>query len=202
MLMTANNNSNGDTKHTNPEPNAGGTEAKSNLDETWAAFEAAHSDDLNDVASSRQARKFEKQARRREKEALLHVNDLDLGTFTDDSVPLRERIRQDKANGQSGPRDFTGSSWLDTDDVMDQYGDDFVPPNPQIGPIRTSKLVFWVLLLIGVFGIIAAVFVPSLATLLGTVCGLCTLLGAAGLIIQHKGHNETKTDDFDDGARV
>ena len=50
----------------------------------WAAFEAEHRADLHDVASSRQAKKFEKQAKKREKEALLSVDDLDIGSFTDD----------------------------------------------------------------------------------------------------------------------
>ena len=86
-----------------------------------------------------------------------------------------------------GPRDFTGSSWLDTDRVMDRYGDDFVPPNPEIGHVKLSKLVFWILLVAGVIGIIASVFVPALASILGSIFGLCALVGAAGLIVQHKG---------------
>ena len=74
-----------------------------------------------------------------------------------------------------GPRDFTGSSWLDTDRVMDRYGEDFVPPEPQkSAPVKLSKLVFWVLLVAGVIGIIASVFMPALASILGgpsSVCG-------------------------------
>ncbi len=78
-------------------------------------------------------------------------------------------------------------SWLDTDDVMDEYGDDFVPPNPEIGRVNASKLVFWILLVAGVAGIIASVFVPALAAILGSIFGLCALVGGAGLILQHKG---------------
>ena len=85
---------------------------------------------------------------------------------------------------------------------MDRYGDDFVPPNPEIGHVNLSKLVFWILLVAGVIGIIASVFVPALASILGSIFGLCALVGAAGLIVQHKGHRETRTDEFDDGARV
>lgn len=188
--MTDLNNSNADDERTNPTPDDG------NLDDAWAAFAAAHADDLKDVESSRQAKRFEKHAQRKEKEALLSVNDLDAGTFTDDVRPMRDRVNQ------QGPRDFTGSSWLDTDDVMDRYGEDFVPPNPQIGPVKTSKLVFWVLLIVGIAGLIGSVFVPSLAAILGTVFGLCAILGAGGLIMQHKGHTETRADEFDDGARV
>ena len=69
-------------------------------------------------------------------------------------------------------------------------------------PIIVSKLVFWVLLVAGVIGIIASVFMPALASILGSIFGLCALIGAAGLIVQHKGHSQTRTDEFDDGARV
>ncbi len=85
---------------------------------------------------------------------------------------------------------------------MDRYGDDFVPPNPQIGHVKVSKLIFWILLVAGVAGVIASAFMPALATILGTIFGLCALIGAAGLIVQHKGHAQTRTDEFDDGARV
>lgn len=162
------------------------------LDSAWASFAQAHADDLKDVEHSRSARRFEKHAQRKEKEALLSVKDLDNGAFVDDMVPLHQR----------GPRDHTSSSWLDTDDVMDRYGDDFVPPNPQIGPIQASKLVFWVLLVAGILGVIASVFIPALAAVLGTVFGVCALIGAAGLIVQHKGHTQTRNGYTDDGARV
>ena len=168
------------------------TDEATDLDADWAAFAAEHAADLDDVASSRSARRFERHAQRKEKEALLSVNDLDAGTFTDDAIPLHQR----------GPRDHVGTSWLDTDDVMDRYGDDFVPPNPKIGHIKTSKLVFWILLIVGVVGIIGSVFVPALAAILGSVFGVCAVVGGAGLIMQHKGHTETRSDPFDDGARV
>jgi len=221
--MTENQNSNADGERPTPTPGNGqdsDTSSKSStpgaagpatngadtpqshdmndLDAAWAAFEAEHQADLHDVASSRQAKKFEKQAKKREKEALLSVDDLDIGSFTDDARPSRGG----KKGKQSGPRDFTGSSWLDTDDVMDRYGDPFTPPNPDLGPVNKSKLVFWILLVVGVIGVIGSVFLPSMAAVLGTVFGTCALIGAAGLIVRHKGHNETKTDYFDDGARV
>ena len=190
------NDTNAGEEHPNTTPRAGhdghdtGSNAGDDLD--WAAFAAEHANDLQDVERSRNARRFEKHAQRKEKEALLSVDDLDAGTFTDDKVPLHQR----------GPRDHGGRSWLDTDDVMDEYGDDFVPPNPKIGRVIASKLVFWILLGAGVAGIIASVFVPALATFLGSIFGLCALVGGAGLILQHKGHTETRTDMFDDGARV
>ena len=185
--MTDLNNSNDDEERPNDASHGGGS-PMDDLDAAWAEFADSHADDLKAVERSRSAKRFEKHAQRREKEALLSIDDLDQGTFTNDAP----------ANGR-GPRDFTGSSWLDTDRVMDRYGDDFVPPNPEIGHVKLSKLVFWILLVAGVIGIIASVFVPALASILGSIFGLCALVGAAGLIVQHKGHRETRNDEFDDG---
>lgn len=197
VAMAENNNSStaGDDRPA-PAPNGtgrgdaadGAAHAGGDFDADWAAFAAEHADELQDVERSRSAKRFEKHAQRKEKEALLSVDDLDDSAFA--------------GGAGRGPRDFTGSSWLDTDDVMDRYGDPFTPPNPDIGPVKKSKLVFWVLLVVGIVGIIATVFMPSMAGILGTVFGLCALVGAAGLIIQHKGHTETRDDLFDDGARV
>ena len=64
------------------------------LDAAWAAFEAEHQADLHDVASSRQAKKFEKQAKKREKEALLSVDDLDIGSFTARAVAAKKASSQ------------------------------------------------------------------------------------------------------------
>lgn len=193
ISMTDLNNSNADEEHPNAESHDGGNVPSSDandLDAAWAEFASSHADDLKAVEHSRSAKRFEKHAQRREKEALLSIQDLDQGTFTDDMPQNR------------GPRDFTGSSWLDTDSMMDRYGDDFVPPNPEIGHVKISKLVFWVLLVVGFAGIIASVFMPALAAILGSIFGLCALVGAAGLIVQHKGHSQTRFDEFDDGARV
>ena len=188
--MTDLNNTNDDEERPNDE-SRGGVSPSDDLDAAWAEFANSHADDLKAVERSRSAKRFEKHAQRQEKEALLSVNDLDQGTFVGD-MP----------SAGHGPRDFTGSSWLDTDRVMDRYGEDFVPPNPKIGPVKPSKLVFWVLLVACVIGSIASVFMPGLASILGSIVGLCAWVGAAGLIVQHKGHSQTRADEFDDGARV
>ena len=52
---------------------------------------------MHDVASSRQAKKFEKQAKKREKEALLSVDDLDIGSFT---MMLARAVAAKKASSQ------------------------------------------------------------------------------------------------------
>lgn len=185
------------------------------LDEAWAAFEAEHKADLDDVASSRQARKFEKQAKRREKEALLSVDDLDAAAFTDGVRPFHERMRGSQKRRDSsgaGPRDFTGSSWLDTDDVMDRYDDGgFTPPNPELGPVHASTVSLVTLLVIGLVGMLAMLLVPALygipviSALLNIVFGLCTILGLGGLIVKILNRKDRPGDKggfYDDGARV
>ncbi|WEV73495.1 DUF308 domain-containing protein [Bifidobacterium sp. ESL0798] len=106
-----------------------------------------------------------------------------------------------KSSKPHGPRDFEGSSWLDTDDVMDSF-DDFTPPNPDLGHLNPVKVVFWALLVVGIAGLIAAVFLPRFAGIMGLVFGLCALIGGVGLLTMHKGFRQTQTDYFDDGSRV
>ena len=122
--MTEHNNSNADGERPNPTPN-NGDPGSADFDAAWAQFAAEHAEDLNDVERSRNAKRFEKHAQRKEKEALLSVDDLDPAAFA--------------GGAGRGPRDFTGSSWLDTDDVMDRYGDPFTPPNPDLGPVNRHR---------------------------------------------------------------
>ena len=151
----------------------------------WEAFLSEHQHELHDIEHSKTARKFNKHAERQEKQTLVSVHDLTSDAFV----------------GGGGPRDYR-SSWLDTDDVMDQYGAGFTPPNPDLSNIKRSRLVFGLIFVIGIVGIIATVFIPHMASVLGVVFALCILVGAGGLLAQHKGHDETKRDEFDDGARV
>ena len=228
--MTENQNSNADGERPTPTPGNGqdsGTSSKSStpgaagqatngadtpqshdandLDAAWAAFEAEHQADLHDVASSRQAKKFEKQAKKREKEALLSV---DVGSFTDDARPSRGG----KKGKQSGPRDFTGSSWLDTDNVMDTYDDGgFTPPNPDLGPVKASTVLLTALLIIGLVGEAVMIFVPGLnaipllGALLNILFGLGVILGLGGLVAKILNRKDRPGDQggyYDDGARV
>ena len=202
VTMTDLHNSNADDKRPSEDPSnqdhspESGPESDADLQEEWSAFESSYADELNDVASSRSARHFEKHAERKEREALLSVKDLDQGSFADDARP-RGR----------GPRDYTHSSWLDVDSVMDHSGSDFIPPNPKLGHFNRTTFTLWSLLIIGVAGVIATVFFPALAAVLGTIFGACVLIGGAGLIIQHRdrgGHtsHDDDNDRFPHGARI
>ncbi|WP_055426559.1 hypothetical protein [Bifidobacterium aesculapii] len=181
-----------------PEGNTGKPDL-GNLDAAWAAFQAEHRDDLNDVASSRNAKRFERHAERKEKERLLSVDDLRPDAFS-------------STGASHGPRDFTGSSWLDTDDVMDAHDDgDFTPPNPDLGDLRTSTVMLAALMIIGLAGMLAMILVPALygipvlSTILNLVFGLCTIVGLAGLvgkILNRKDRPGDRGGYFDDGARV
>ncbi|MCI1831480.1 MAG: hypothetical protein LKI88_00430 [Bifidobacterium sp.] len=170
-------------------PVDGAGNGQEDLTTAWAAFEQDHAHDLRDIAHSHSAKRFENHARRKEKEALLSVSDLDEGSFTDDARPRPK-----------GPRDFSSGSWLDVDDTMNRYGADFVPPHPRIGHVASTVVVLWAMFILGVLGIIVTVFVPSYATVMGTVCGVLLLIGASGLLLRHRDKKPHDADD--DGARV
>ncbi|MCO6558386.1 MAG: DUF308 domain-containing protein [Bifidobacterium sp.] len=164
-------------------------------EEAWKQFEAEHADDLGDISSSRNAKRFEKRAKREEKKALLSVEDITPDSFANGFSS------SSSSSKPRGPRDFEGSSWLDTDNVMDS-SDDFTPPNPDLGHPDPVKVVFWGLLVVGIAGLIAAVFFPRFAGIMGLVFGLCALIGGVGLLTKHKGFHQTQTDYYDDGSRV
>ncbi|KFI65650.1 hypothetical protein BCUN_0145 [Bifidobacterium cuniculi] len=149
-----------------------------------------HADDLQDVSRSHAARKFEKHAQKEEKRAILSVDDLDSGSFV---------------QGGHGPRDFTGSSWLDTDDVMDRHGGGFRPPRPGLRQgTSTTRIVFGVLAIVGVAGIILAAFLPRLLAF-GALFALVALVGAGGLLVTRSPNPhlpDHEDDSADNGARV
>jgi hypothetical protein len=154
----------------------------------WKQFEEAHAGDLDDISNSRSAKQFEKQAKRQEKKAVLSVTDIRPDSFVNNNTTPH------------GPRDFE-NSWLDTEDVMDQF-DNFVPPNPSLGHFNPVKCTFWALLLIGIAGLIAALYISQLTTIMGVVFGLCALIGGVGLLTMHRTYNGPSAEDFDDGAQV
>ncbi|KFF31209.1 hypothetical protein [Bifidobacterium bombi] len=157
--------------------------------EAWEQFTAEHKDDFDRISHSHNAKCFERRARKHHTQPLLSVDDLSRSSFTRDH------------SSNHGPRDFEGTSWLDVDDVMDSH-DDFIPPDPKVEDFSTSKLVFWLLLIIGTLGVIASVLFSRYVAPLATIFGLCALVGATGLIIRHRGFTETRQDATDDGARV
>jgi hypothetical protein len=154
----------------------------------WKQFEEAHAGDLDDISNSRSAKQFEKQAKRQEKKAVLSITDIRPDSFVNNNTTPH------------GPRDFE-NSWLDTEDVMDQF-DNFVPPNPSLGHFNPVTCTFWVLLLIGIAGLIAALYISQLTTIMGVVFGLCALVGGVGLLTMHRTYKGPGAEDFDDGAQV
>ena len=206
--MTDNHNTNDDGMRPTPTPQDSSTSTSnggtSSDDASWEAFARAHEDDLKDVERSRNARRFERHAQRKEKEALVSVEDLDASAFAGAGEPLGRRVR--------GPRDNTNSSWLDTDEVMDRYDNGgFTPPNPELGPVKASTALLTALLVIGVAGTVVMMLVPSLygipvvSALLNIAFGLCTVLGLGGLIVKALNRKDRPGDKggfYDDGARV
>ena len=137
-------------------------------------------------------------------------NGQDSGTSSKSSTP---GAAGQATNGkQSGPRDFTGSSWLDTDNVMDTYDDGgFTPPNPDLGPVKASTVLLTALLIIGLVGEAVMIFVPGLnaipllGALLNILFGLGVILGLGGLVAKILNRKDRPGDQggyYDDGARV
>jgi hypothetical protein len=88
--------------------------------------------------------------------------------------------------------------------VDDDLGSDFAPgpENSNVGSMKRSTVVFAIIAILGVLGLVLVLFAPQIAGLLGTIAGLLTLVGGAGLFMQLRGHSETRSSPFDDGARV
>lgn len=154
-------------------------------DEAWEDFLDSHADDLDALESSRTARKFEKQARKSEKKAALKAEDLNRDSFV----------------GGAGPRDFQGSSWLDTDEVMDQSSV-FTPPNPDLSDLGRSRIVFILLTVLGLVCFFLTIFIPRWSGLTGTLAGLLLLIGIAGLIVDRKNFRDASSGLFDDDDRI
>lgn len=130
-------------------------------DEEWAAFLADHADEIRSIESSSQARRFDEQARRRERKAAKESKR--------DAAPGGGRPR--------GPRDAETS-------IFDEAPDDhFDPPDPKVELDQYTK-VYGAMLIVGVVLLVLALFVPA-AGWLGGIGGLMTLIGLVALIARH-----------------
>lgn len=119
-------------------------------------------------------------------------------------IPQRMQDPHVRFTNSGGPRDNTRSSWLDLDKTMEDYGDDFVPPNPQFENISWVTVVLWVLLIAGIAGILSLAFFPGLASTIGIASGIFALVGGLGLLFTRKKHSPYQEDysDYGGGARV
>ena len=151
----------------------------------WENFLNSHADELNSLESSRTARKFEKKARQSEKKAALKAEDLRQGSFV----------------GGAGPRDFRGSSWLDTDEVMDGSST-FTPPDPDLSDLGRSRIVYIIMTVLGLVCFFLTLLIPEWSRLTGILAGLLLLIGISGLIIDRKNFHQSSSGLFDDDERL
>lgn len=194
----------------------------------WNDFIEEYGDELDDVLRSRLAKHFKKHVEKdlkkkleleaKRKEAAIKAQHLQDGEkvaknkFSFKNLSSKESYISPKRMQDShvqfvnpqGPRDNTRSSWLDVDETMDDYGDDFVPPNPTLENIPLTTAILWIVFALGIAGIIFCAFVPSLSTIIGIASGLFILIGGAGLIMNRKKPDPYKEDyrDYGHGARV
>lgn len=169
----------------------------SNTGDDWSVFLAEHAEDFDDIANSRSAKSFEKHAKKAERKNLEEHIDHNNSSKNDNNLSSLLR-------SAAGPRDNTRSSWLDVDSTMEDYGDDFVPPNPTLKNISTVNLILWIVFIAGIAGIILTAFLPFLASFVGIISAILILLGGAGLLMNRKENNSCKNDyeDFGYGSRV
>lgn len=153
-----------------------------NFEDDWLNFITDHSDELKDISNSRDAKSFEKHAKKKENAQNFYLI----------------------AKNSRGPRDNTRTSWLDVDTTMDEYGDNFVPPNPKLEDISPVTFVLWTVFAVGIAGIILSAFLPSLATIVGIISAILMLLGGLGIFLNRKKPDPYKEDyrDYGHGARV
>ena len=160
-----------------------GTGSSQGNDE-WMDFLNSHADELGSLESSKTAKEFEKKALKSEKKAALRAEDLKRDSFV----------------GGSGPRDFQGRSWLDTDEVMDQSSN-FVPPNPDLSDLGKRRMAFIIMTVLGLVCFFLTILIPRWSGLTGLLAGLLLLIGIAGLIIDRKNFRDASSGLFDDDER-
>lgn len=193
-----------------------------NFEANWSAFMTEYADDLDDVVRSRIAKNFEKRVKKELKKQLEKESEIKESSETSKKDKKNKFTLKNLSSKKSyiapqsikdshvrfvtpsGPRDNTRSSWLDLDNTMEDYGEDFVPPNPTFENISLINVVLWIIFILGIAGIISSAFLPSLATIIGTISGVFILIGGAGLFMNRKKPDPYKEDyrDYGDGARV
>lgn len=152
------------TNSNHSKPGENSQPQNSDDDRQWQDF-LAHHDDLKKVESSRAAKKFERHAAKAEEKALrkLRIEDFNDSVFTQDNAPTR---------GYS-------VSWLDADDADDH----FHAPNPQWSSGHLPLVIAIIMIVLGFVCIFAAVLLPGLSQVLGSISGILILLGFAVLAI-------------------
>lgn len=164
--------------------NTNDSDDQPNNDSDWEDFLTSHTEDLGSIEGSHTARKFEREAKKTEAKKLIDASQLTPDSFA--------------SGAGQGPRDYA-TSWLDADDAL---GTSYNPGPVDLGSLKRSTVTFAIFAVVGVLGLILSLFIPRLAGVVATVAGVILIIGATGLLLQLRGHNETKTDPFDDGARV
>ncbi|PNS43758.1 hypothetical protein [Gardnerella vaginalis] len=192
------------SKDTNS-PRLGNNSGKDNnshdLQDDWSNFLSEHAEDFKAIEKSKNAKNFEKYVKREEKRNIKEIKEQEEQARKNAQKNL---IREQEEFLSHGPRDNIRSSWLDVDSTMDKYGDDFIPPNPRFNNIRLSIVILWIMLLVGIAGIITSAFIPIIAYIAGSISIVLIIIGGFGLLMIRKdSHNENNEySDYGKGARV
>ncbi len=117
--MTSSKNTNSHNRLYNNENSNDDDSFSQNFNDDWSQFVSEHKKDFNDLEKSKSAKIFRKR-----------INQ------------AAEPLRNIAFSTKPGPRDNTTSSWLDVDKTMDEYGDDFVAPNPHFKNVSITLIGF------------------------------------------------------------
>ena len=141
-------------------------------DRQWEHFINEYEGDFNDEQINSIKKKFEKNAKKIERKRKKEIKKAIKNASFNDDFAA--------INTKPGPRDVSGISWIDDDPGS------FSPENPVQVIMVTRKILHLTLL----------AFRKCLRG------GICILLGFGLFLANHKGFNETRKDEFDDGARI
>lgn len=157
-------------------------------DRQWEHFINEYEGDFNDEQINSIKKQFEKNAkkieRKRKKEIKKAIKN---ASFNDDFAAI---------NTKPGPRDVSGISWIDDDPSS------FSPENPVLPSPSAAGIAVLILIVAGIAAAVCALIFSAVPSIVGSIGGICILLGFGLFLANHKGFNETRKDEFDDGARI
>lgn len=189
------------SKNTNSphlENNKNSNNNSNDFQDDWSSFISEHSQDFNDIEKSKSAKEFEKHAKREDKRNIKRKEEEEEREKAIRNLRIEREIFL-----SHGPRDNIRSSWLDVDDTMEEYSDDFVAPNPHFKNIRKSVVILWLVLLLGIAGIITSAFIPIIASIAATISIVFIIISGVGLLMIRKdSHDNNDYSDYGNGARV
>ena len=167
-------------------------------DASWEAFAREHKEELSDIAGSKDARRFERHARKakekHDEKGKFSYTDFKNSAFV--------------SGGQPGPRSFR-TSWLDADSLDNRFT---APETVDSFSVQAAGGIFTgvACILLGIIAVLCAVRFPQLSQLLA-ICAAVLFLVALGIFAsiirssrktRHTNGPDSSSPPFADGAQI